>query len=48
MLDNVGCICKGILLSHEKDGGCAICRGMDGPRGWHADCRESEGERQTP
>ena len=39
-------ICNGILLSHKKEWNNAICRNMDGPRGYHTKWNKSERERQ--
>ena len=40
-------ILSGILLSHKKELNLAICD-MDGPRGYCAECNESNRERQMP
>ena len=38
---------NGILLSHKKEKNCAICRDADGPRDYHTEWSETEGEKQV-
>ena len=38
-------ICNGILLSHNKEQNCAICRAVDGPRDCHTEHSKSEREK---
>ena len=38
---------NGILLSHKKEKNCAICRDADGPRDYHTEWSEREGEKQV-
>ena len=35
-----------ILLSHKKERNSAICRDVDGPRGWCTEWSKSEREKQ--
>ena len=39
-------IYNGILLSPKKEQNCAICRDVDGPRGYHTERSKSEREKQ--
>ena len=39
-------IYNGILLSHEKERNCVICRDMDGSRDCHTQWSKSERENQ--
>ena len=38
---------NGILLSHKKEGSCAICSNMDGLEGYYAKWNKSDQERQV-
>ena len=44
--ENVVNIYNGILLNHEKEWNCAICRDMGGPRDCHTERSKSEREKQ--
>ena len=46
--EDVVYICRGILLSLEKDWNLAICNNMDGPRGYYAKWSKSDTKRQIP
>ena len=44
--EDVVYIFNGILLSHEKERNCVICRDVDGSRDCHTEWSKSEREKQ--
>ena len=42
------CVCKWVLLSHQKEWNNAICSNMDATRDYHTKWSKSERDRQVP